>query len=132
MTILLWEIKNNVFNSNNSENANSRKILSEKLRERERERELEKEVESIFLLIGRSYWKFYTLVKFYTYRTVMLDILFLKVILFYLALTYCGQMCSVGVAMHGIGFRECTLKMCFTFFYVCTIKAVLRISTVDQ
>lgn len=130
MTILLWEIKNNVFNSNNSENANSRKILSEKLRERERE--LEKEVESIFLLIGRSYWKFYTLVKFYTYRTVMLDILFLKVILFYLALTYYGQMCFVGVAMHGIGFRECTLKMWFTFFYVCTIKAVLRISTVDQ
>ena len=98
----------------------------------ERERELEKEVESIFLLIGRSYWKFYSLVKFYTYRTVMLDILFLKVILFYLTLTYCGQMCSVGVAMHGIVFRECTLKMCFTFFYVCTIKAVLRISTVDQ
>lgn len=98
----------------------------------ERERELKKEVESIFLLIGRSYWKFYTLVKFYTYRTVMLDILFLKVILFYLALTYYGQMCSVGVAMHGIGFRECTLKMWFTFFYVCTIKAVLRISIVDQ
>lgn len=84
--------------------------------ERERERELEKEVESIVLLIGRSYWKFYTLVKFYTYRTVMLDILFLKVILFYLAITYCGQMCSVGIAMQGIVFRECTLKMCFTFF----------------
>ena len=116
MTILLWEIKNNVSNSNNSENANSSKILSEKLRERERERELEKEVESIVLLIGRSYWKFYTLVKFYTYRTVMLDILFLKVILFYLAITYCGQMCSVGIAMQGIVFRECTLKMCFTFF----------------